>query len=204
MKIKRLLLAAVAVVLMSSTAYAGGFKFGVKVGTAINKLHFDKNAAVEDLTNSKNRAGLTAGLMCEFTVPVINLGFDASVMYVHRESLKDGEGNKLNRDYIEIPLNLKYKIGLPVVSNIITPYIFTGPSFAFKTGKSEIENFVKAKKCDVAWNFGLGVELVKHLQIGASYGIGLTKTLQVAGMTEDGANIDGKNKYWTITAAYLF
>lgn len=92
------------------------------------------------------------------------------------------------------------------MSNIITPYIFTGPSFAFKTGKSEIEDFVKAKKCDIAWNFGLGVELIKHLQIGASYGIGLTKTLQMVGMTESGsaANIEGKNKYWTVTAAYLF
>ena len=110
---------------------------------------------------------------------------------------------KLHSDYIEIPVNLKYKIGLPVVGSIITPYIFTGPSFAFLTSK-KIVNDMQNKKCDVAWNFGLGLEFIKHLQIGASYGLGMTKALQTIHATGDNAGIEGKNRYWTVTAAWLF
>ena len=193
---------AIAIVLMSVSASAGGLKWGVKAGVALNNIHFSEDI-LNDLGNSDNHAGFTGGLMMEFTVPVINLGFDASVMYVHREAIETGT-EKLNRDYIEIPINLKYKIGLPIVGNVVTPYLFTGPSFAFKTGKSEIKDFVKSKKCDIAWNVGLGVELVKHLQVSASYGFGITKALDFVGKDVNAAGIEGKNRYWTVTAAYLF
>ena len=65
-------------------------------------------------------------------------------------------GRLRNRDYIEIPLNFKYKLGLPVVGKIITPYVFTGPSVAFLTSKKAITEAYKNKSVDVAWNFGLG------------------------------------------------
>lgn len=199
---KRMLIA-LAVVLMSVSASAGGFKWGVKAGVALNNIHFSGEELKDDILNTDNHAGFTGGLMVEFTVPVINLGFDASLMYVHREAIENGT-EKMNRDYIEIPVNLKYKLSLPLVSNVLTPYLFTGPSFAFKTGKSEITDFVKSKKCDIAWNIGLGLELVKHLQIGASYGFGITKALDFVGKDVNAAGIEGKNKYWTVTAAYLF
>lgn len=202
---KRMLLVAVAVVAMSLSASAGGFKWGVKAGVALNSIHFSEEI-LNDITNNDNHAGFTGGLMVEFTIPVINLGLDASVMYVNRDVLKnDATGDKVNRDYIEIPINLKYKLSLPVVNNIVTPYVFAGPSFAFKTSKNDIEDFVKNKKCDVALNLGLGVELFKHLQVSGSYGMGMTKAFEYVGLTDgNSADIDGKNRYWTITAAYLF
>ena len=200
---KRTLLVAVAVMIMSVSASAGGFKWGVKAGMALNNIHFSEDI-LNDLTDKENQAGFTGGLMVEFTVPVINLGFDASVMYVHRNSLEDGAGNKLNRDYIEIPVNLKYKLSLPAVGNVVTPFIVAGPSFAFKTGKSEIEDFVKSQKCDIALNVGVGIELFSHLQVSGSYGFGITKALEFTGTNINAAGIEGKNKYWTIAAAYLF
>lgn len=201
--IKRILFVAIAVVLLGSTASAGGFRFGVKAGVALNSLSFD-DTVLDQIGAKDNQAGFTGGLVCEFTVPIINLGLDASLMYVHRSPIETTEG-KMNRDYIELPINVKYKIGIPVISNVLTPYLFTGPSFAFKTGKDEIGDFIKSKKCDVAWNVGLGVELVKHLQVSASYGFGITKALEFTGQKDSSAaNIDGKNKYWTVTAAYLF
>ncbi len=202
--VKRFLMVAIAVVLLGTTASAGGFRFGVKAGVALNNLHFSEDAW-NDLSDSDNQAGFTGGIVCEFTVPIINLGLDASLMYVHRSAIEDGDGGKMNRDYIELPINVKYKFGIPVISNILTPYLFTGPSFAFKTGKDEIKDFVKSKKCDVAWNFGLGVEVVKHLQVSASYGLGITKALEFTGQKDGGAaGIEGKNRYWTVTAAYMF
>lgn len=179
------------------------FKIGPRVGINVNSLHFNK-----EVFNKDNRTGFNAGIQAEFTIPMVGFGFDASVMYVKRNSeymstLQNNAETKLHSDYIEIPVNLKYKIGLPVVGSIITPYIFTGPSFAFLTSKKVI-NDIQNKKCDIAWNFGLGVELIKHLQIGASYGLGMTKALQTVGVAGENAGIEGKNRYWTVTAAWLF
>ena len=56
----------------------------------------------------------------------------------------------------------------------------------------------------MAWNFGFGVELFSKVQVAASYGLGLTKSLEAVGVMDNGVDIDGKNRYWTVTAAYLF
>lgn len=207
---KRLTTFIVAIVAFSSAAMAQ-FAFGPRVGVNVNSMRFDKS-----IFDSDNRAGFTGGLQAEFTIPVINLAFDASVMYVHRvNSLQANAGNNTadnelpasknfkNRDYIEIPINLKYKIGLPVVGKIITPYVFTGPSFAFLASKREISDALRNKNVDIAWNFGLGVQLFTHLQIGASYGLGMTNTVETLSGWK-GDKIDGKNKFWTVTAAWLF
>ena len=176
------------------------FRFGIKAGVALNSLHFSSDY-LENL-NSDNRAGFTGGLMAEFTLPVIGLGLDASLMYVHRSASAEeavdtddaeGEVSFPKRDYIEIPINVKYKFSIPAISNIVAPYVFTGPSIAFLVSDSKDIY----KKCDFAWNVGAGVELVRHLQVSASYGFGITKLV-----AERDANV--KNRYWTLTAAYLF
>ena len=116
--------------------------------------------------------------------------------------------NKVNtsRDYIDIPLNVKWKISIPVVSKFLKPYIATGPSFAFRVSKNDFKEFVNQQKCDISWNFGFGVELLSHVQVGASYGMGLNNTLDKLKIRESDktSGIEGKNRYWTITAAYLF
>ena len=182
------------------------FRFGVRAGLNVNSLHFNK-----EIFDENNRAGFTGGVMAEFTVPIIGVGADLGVMYVRRNSQfmqtladKTTEVQNLNSDYIEIPLNIKYKIGIPAISSILKPYIFTGPSFAFLTSKKHIENFVHDKTCDIAWNFGLGLEFFNHLQVGASYGLGMTKAFQAVNLAGDAAGIEGKNRYWTISVAYLF
>ena len=149
----------------------------------------------------------------EFTAPMLGVGFDASVMYMHRSNtlpkeVTDITENKVNtsRDYIDIPLNVKWKISIPVVSKFLKPYIATGPSFAFRVSKNEFKEFVNQQKCDISWNFGFGVELLSHVQVGASYGMGLNNTLDKLKIRESDktSGIEGKNRYWTITAAYLF
>ena len=147
------------------------------------------------------------------TVPVIGVGFDASALYVHRtvnfentegyNELTEEQRDALGRDYIDIPINLKYKLSLPGIGSVVKPFVTTGPSFAFLVSKKEVNDFVKNKSCDISWNFGFGVELFSHVQVAASYGLGLNNTIEFFGDYE-GKNIEGKNRYWTVTAAYLF
>ena len=67
--------------LMMTVSASAQFRFGPRIGTEINSMKFDESAF-----SNENRAGFTGGLMCEFTVPIVNIGFDLSVMYVHRVS----------------------------------------------------------------------------------------------------------------------
>ncbi|MDD2960815.1 MAG: porin family protein [Muribaculaceae bacterium] len=200
MKSIRKILIIVALTLVSAMPAMAQFSWGPKVGVAVNNLHFNKDIANEIISND-NRAGFTGGLTAELMFPVLNLGFDASVMYVHRSSELDikniGSKTYADRDYIDIPINLKWKIGLPIVGNIISPYLFTGPSFSFLV--SDTNTILKNKSFDVAWNLGVGLQLFRKLQVGASYGWGITKA--TTGLEE---KVEGKNRYWTITAAYLF
>lgn len=204
--IKHILLAIVAIVAVAGTANAQ-FKFGPRVGFNVNSMHFN-----EKIFDSDNRTGFNAGLQAEFTVPVIGIGLDASLMYVRRTmeiGMSQDGGPKVSNtrhcDYFEIPINLKWKMGIPVIGKIMKPYIFTGPSFAFLTSKRAINNAFKYKSVDTSWNVGLGLEFFSHLQIAAYYGFGLNKaieTVKVSGI--DSQSIDGKTHCWTVTAAWLF
>ena len=182
-------------------------KFGPKIGMTVNSLHFN-----ESVFDSDNRSGFTGGVMLQFIAPVVNLGFDASVMYVRRNLAatieENGASDRIvsHRDYIEIPINLKYMIGLPAIGKIVSPFVTTGPSFAFLTSGTGINEAFKNKTFDVAWNFGFGLEIVQKVQVAASYGLGLSNSVvdRLSGGALNNIDIDGKTRCWTITAAYLF
>lgn len=166
------------------------FRFGIKAGVNVNHLSL-KDYKIED----NNKAGWTAGVMGEFQVPIVGLCLDASLMYSRLNGLED------NKNFLMIPINVKYKFGLPVVGSFFAPYIFTGPSFDFKLDKNTVSDF-KTKTFQAVWNIGLGIELVRHLQIGASYGFGMNNIAKKISSEIDPTKLH--NNYWTITAAYLF
>lgn len=203
MKATKILLALLAILVGGATASAEGlFKFGPKVGLTVNSMHFDKS-----VLDANNKTGWTAGLMTEFRVPVIGIGADLSLMYVRRNTQFCLQNNitRDGRDYIEIPLNLRYNFGLPVVGKFLTPYLAVGPSVSFLTSRRNIEEAYRNKSVDWALNFGFGVQLMSHLDINARYGLGLTKAVNtISNISGDAAGIEGKNRYWTISVAYLF
>jgi len=202
MKHIRILIAMLAIITGASAAQAGGlFRFGPKAGLTVNSLHFN-----QDLFESSNKTGWTAGLMTEFRVPVIGIGADLSLMYVRRNSqfMVQNEIGKDNRDYIEIPLNLRYSFSLPVVSNVLVPYLAAGPSVSVLTSRKSVYEDFRNKSVDWALNFGVGVQLLNHFDVNARYGLGLTKAMKEIDPSNNGAGIQGKNRYWTISVAYLF
>ncbi|MDE6118596.1 MAG: PorT family protein [Muribaculaceae bacterium] len=186
------------------------FRFGIKAGVDINKMSMTKDAFSSD-----NRAGFTGGLTAQFTVPIINVGADLSDMYVHRASevlspssdanITDPEVFTLKNDYIDIPLHLRYNLALPAISKIVVPYIFTGPDFSFNLSRKIVKDY-KKRNFDCIWDFGLGLRLIDHLEIGASYGVGMTKALKYVGTPIEGiqGGSRGRANCWTVTAAWLF
>lgn len=202
-------IAAMALVAALPAAASDIFRFGVKAGVDINKMSMTKNAFSSD-----NRAGFTGGLTTQFTIPIINVGADLSVMYVHRASevlspsnettITDPEVVTLKNDYIDVPLHLRYNLSLPAISSIIVPYIFTGPDFSFNLSRNIVKDY-KKRNFDCIWDFGIGIRLIRHLEVGASYGLGMTKALKYVGQVEGIQNgSSGRANCWTVTAAWLF
>lgn len=209
-------------VLAVSTVEAKLLTFGIKAGMNANELHFNKDILAE--INKSNSFGWTAGVMVEANVPIAGLGLDLSVMYARMNNAADVyykstdptqpevavENNLYGKNFIEIPLHVKYKLGLPVVGKYLKPMVFTGPNFAFRLDKSvqdAIQN-IKSRNFQFAWNVGLGLEFFNHLQLSASYSIGCNDIVeklhvdQALNATMDNSKV--KNNYWTVTAAYLF
>lgn len=188
-------------------ASAGSFKIGPIVGVNINRF----TTSGSELLSSDNRCGINAGVMAKFTVPLIGIGADLSVMYSRRNAeMSDitsditGETTTLKYDYIAIPLHLRYDISLPVVGKFVTPGIFTGPNFAFRCSKEIIDDY-KANKFNVGWDFGLAFTFVDHLQVAASYTLGINKAVEyVPTVNIPGADINGRTDGWAISVAYLF
>lgn len=191
----------VALVAIYSFGYASAeFRFGVKAG--LNFTNLDLNDPLGSIDSDENRTGWQAGVMAEFTIPVINLGMDASLMYARQNISDKVNADYQNKDFLDIPVNIKWKIGLPVVGNIITPMIFTGPDFLVALNKETLDK-IESRTCEVGWNVGIGVELLKHLQISGSYCFGLNDVAKYTDAVNT-ADLKAKKNYWTVSAAYLF
>lgn len=211
--IKRISLLVMAMTLFIGSANAKMFSFGVKAGANFNKLSFSKEI-MKDI-NSANSTGWEAGLMVEGNIPLIGLGFDLSLMYARMnnngdiyDNLNDTYVYDAGKNFLMIPLNIKYKISLPVVGKYLAPYVFTGPNFLVNLDKNTFK-YIKNKTCQVAWNLGIGVEFFNHLQVGASYNFGLGKigdkiAGSLTGTNQNDMTYTVKNNYWMVTAAYLF
>lgn len=203
--VSAIMLCAALVAGVQSASAGGPLRFGVKAGVNVNEMKFNESAF-----DASNRSGFTGGVTLQFVAPILNIGVDASVMYTHRQNriyfTEDGEteGITSNSDYIEIPVNFRWNISVPLISKVVTPYLFTGPDFSFLMSNKNVKNAWNYRTFDLGWNFGLGLRFVDHLEIGASYGLGITNSASADNALYGKNLADGKNRFWTITAAWLF
>ena len=166
--------------------------FGVKGGLNLSKASFSD---VKTNCKKDNFTGFFIGPMAEFNIPVVGLGVDASLLFAQRGiKISDGgEEATVKQNGLDIPVNLKYNIGL---GSLLGLYVAAGPDFYFDFEKT---SKVDKKKAEVGINVGAGVKLLNHLQVGANYNIPLGKTASF----ED---VEGsyKTKTWQVSVAYIF
>ena len=178
-------------------------RLGVKGGLSIASVHCST-----DVLQSDNVTGFQIGPMIEGSLPLVGLGFDAAILYAQKgleTKTVSGEKTSLKNDYIDVPVNLKWKLGLPVMK----VYLAAGPYVGFRMGGNKIWELpgsmvdqVKTKSFSAGLNFGAGVELISHLQVGLNYGLGLTNNYSMESLSL--TKSDGKNRGWSVTAAILF
>ena len=171
--------------------------FGVKGGLNLSKASFSN---VGENFKKDNFTGFFIGPMAEFNIPIVGLGVDAALLFAQR-GIKVSEGNEdltIKQNGIDIPVNLKYTIGLGSLAGI---YLVAGPDFYFDfAGNKTIEGMrTDKKKAEVGINVGAGLKLLNHLQVGANYNIPLGNTADI-----EGTNASYKTKTWQVSVAYIF
>lgn len=173
-------------------------QWGIRGGVNLAKASFSGS----DL-KSDNFTGFFIGPTAEFTIPIIGLGVDGAILF-SQTGIK-AEGETLKRQSFEIPVNLKYNIGL---GRILGVYVAAGPQFGIGLNDDELklgDSSFSFKKSNLSLNLGAGVKLIKHLQAGFTYNIPLGKTAEYDGVidaVEDA--FSAKLKTWQIHIAYMF
>ena len=175
-------------------------KFGVKGGLNISSVHLNS-----DILKADNVTGFQIGPMIETTIPLIGVGLDAAILYSQKGmdvKSETGTSTNVKTDYIDVPVNLKWKFGLPIIKG----YLAAGPYIGFRVGGDKfweipgsVVGQVKAKNFSAGLNFGAGVELISHLQVGINYGLGLTDNYSA-----EKYDLNAKTRGWSVTAAILF
>lgn len=199
---KKIILIAALVMSLSSTAMAQ-VKFGVKGGVNVTNMSLSS-----EVLDKSNNAGFFIGPTVKFTLPIVGLGIDGSLLYDQRSAEVSGKGTgntvstKLKSQQLVIPVNARYDIGLGETASLL---LFTGPQFGFNLSDDVDEIDWKWKNTSFSWNFGAGVMLLNHLQLSANYNLSLGKTgeFSIANAVKEGVG-DGKEHAWQIGLAYYF
>lgn len=198
-KIISTLFVAVALMFTGVQSAQAQFGWGVKGGVNMSKMD------PEEGPESDNFTGFFIGPMAEFTLPIIGLGVDGALLYSQTGLESDGETVKSHN--LEIPVNLKYSIGLGSIASV---YAAAGPQFTYALSQEKWAGQEIFKDSQLSLNLGVGVKLLSHLQAGVTYNIPLGDTAEFEEMDmSSGTNkvIDtfgAKNKTWKIHVAYIF
>lgn len=180
------------------------FSYGVSGGINLNKIYYKGVPNV----SSDNRAGWFFGPKVQLKVPLIGLGVDAAAFYSQRringydDGNKDATSSSTNYKSIEIPINLRYSVG---ISSIASVFLATGPQFGFNVGgknwKWRDTSDSKLHKSNVSWNIGLGARLISHIEANVGYNFELNKLAKYHGSLGDGSF---KANSWQMQLTYYF
>lgn len=187
------------------------FKWGVEGGVNLSKID------VSNLTSS-TKTGFFIGPKIQFTIPVVGLMIDASAQYSQSsmdtgiDCVTDDSGNMVEikntktLPYIVVPVNLKYGVGLGSAASV---YLSTGPQWNYFVGSSSnwFGYEIAPQSSSMFWNVGVGLHLLKHLQLGVTYNIAMGDNIKfnMIGVDDVVTNLaKGKNNIWQVRLAYMF
>ncbi len=196
---KRILSLLLVLFALSTTVNAASpLRFGLKGGLNLADVYLSE---LETTFSPDNYSGFHVGPTIEFMFPFVRMGIDGSVLYSQKGFKVSGK--VFNTSNIDIPVNLKWKFGVPFAK----VYLATGPYFSFGLGKSEVQwdgGSVRAKDFNIGWNVGGGVELFSHLQVGIAYGFGFTNSNEWTINNQLHSMLHGKDRVLTVSGTYFF
>lgn len=206
---KILTLALLAIGLLVAASADAQVKFGVKGGLNVTDMHLSS-----EVFDKSNQAGWYIGPTVKVSLPVTGLGVDIAALYDYRSAKVTDPSNediKIKQQSINVPVNLRYGIGLGSLASII---FHAGPQIGFNVGDknfkwTDTSNYA-LKKSNFSVNVGLGVSVAKHFEITGNYNIACGKTAD-ATVLKTVQNVAGtsvksksRNSSWQVGLAYYF
>lgn len=197
------------VALFTATTASAQVKFGVKGGLNVTDMHLN-----DEVFDKSNQAGWYIGPTVKVSLPVTGLGVDIAALYDYRSAKVTAPSNeevKVKQQSINVPVNLRYGIGLGSLASII---FHAGPQVGFNVGDknfkwTDTSNYA-LKKSNFSFNVGLGVSVAKHLEVTGNFNIACGKTAD-ATVLKTVQNVAGtavkshsRNNSWQIGLAYYF
>jgi hypothetical protein len=185
----------------TTVASAQNVRLGVKGGLNVASVKFGKEVFATD-----NLTGFHLGPILEVMTPLPGIGFDGAVLFTQK-GMKVRNRGEMKNNFIEVPVNLKWKMVLPLVK----PYLAAGPYAEFRVAGdresvfSDIKTQIKSKSFGAGLNFAAGAEILSLLQISVNYNLGLTNNFSTFDVDNLHSYTDkGKIRTWVISAAVFF
>jgi Outer membrane protein beta-barrel domain len=177
-------------VLFSLSTFTFAQKFGVQAG-----VNFTNFKATPEPTGSDSpfatKAGFHVGFVTELKL-VKNFNIQTGIFYNLKGTIQNQ--NKYNIYYIEIPLNLIYKIPIDLIGNNL--FLKTGLYVAkgisaesvSKNGYSKVINFgtknSELNSLDFGWNLGTGLNFGKFI-LTFNYSSGISNLVNIDGVANN-------------------
>lgn len=177
---------------LSSAMAQVSFEFGAVAGLNMTRLCGDAADGLRKFIGQGDKASYNYGF---FVGPKMNLnsriglGMDAALVYNMRniglvETKEDAFKKTMHS--IELPINARYTYNFNEFFGI---YGYTGPQIGLNVNKKgdneDAKDFVERtfdeKNVNFSWNVGVGFKIVKHLEIGIGYNIGITDAFKIPG-----------------------
>lgn len=150
-----------------------------------------------------NKSGFSGGLALEYQMQSCGLAADIAALYTrlnYQLRLPDETMKSLGRDFIEVPVHLKYKFWLKSFHELVAPMVYTGPSLLFRTGHDSPEPPV-SNRIQPGWDVGIGFDIVNFIQISGGYRFALGNAAGDFPSLPDASLHTG---CWNIAATLLF
>lgn len=218
------------VLLLSTGANAQlGIRGGVNMA---NEPQSFNSQSISQSFQSNNLTGYKIGLVYEMNPKNSGFGFEVGALFTQSGStFKMDSSSVVNSiikgyheiNYLEVPLNLRFRIGLGGLAGIFgTAGIFGGYTFSGKTTfESDTPNTTQEDafdkfmdRIDYGYSYGFGVEILRKIQVGANWNKGLqkrdaSKSLLDKIKTESNEtvpNLESKSSLnsFTVSLTYLF
>lgn len=198
-------------VLLDMTAFGNAeaqFHWGLRAGA-----DFSKFPTTADQFKSDYYTGFHVGPTVEMKLP-LRFSLDASLLFSQKNvgitSMEKTEVKDiLKTNYFVVPVNAKFDlVSLPGADVMV----IAGPQFNFKLNNNleDLTNLnnlreTEAKKASVGVNVGLGVRVLKMLQISALYNATLSDDYKFTSLNQTTQDVfNAKTNSFVIQAAVLF
>jgi len=184
-----------------------GLKAGVNMASEIKSL---SQADIAAGFSTNNLTGYQIGLVYQAMPKKSGLGVEIAALLSQKGSTIDStnlvnsitEGYK-ELNYIEMPLNLRYRLSLGFVgiygfAGVYGGYALSGKIVDEIKEVTENETFQSfMDHVDYGYNFGAGIELFKKIQLGGTWSQGLKNTSNSTTTTTN-------NRVFSINLVYMF